>query len=134
MNRNRMSVCCASLMLAAMLAGCGKADNGAAAQADARPETSAASNSRIDTASKEKALPKECIEAEDAQRACTESMAAGFEKLGQAAAAKSLRDALPAEMEQARTRWMQVDDKDGLAKSCAAARDAIRAQPSCHRG
>jgi len=61
-------------------------------------------------------------------------MAAGFEKLGQAAAAKSLRDALPAEMEQARTRWMQVDDKDGLAKSCAAARDAIRAQPSCHRG
>lgn len=133
MIRTRISACCVSLTLLALLGGCGKAETNSAAQPDAKPDTTAPAMSSADTSSKEKALPKECIEAEEAQRACTETMAAGYERVGQPAAAKTLRDGFPAEMEKARTQWMQVEDKDGLAKSCAAARDAIRAQPACNK-
>ncbi|MFP3890502.1 hypothetical protein [uncultured Ralstonia sp.] len=107
-----------SLVLAALLCACGKQD-------DAIASTTVG----IDTA-----LPQACVEAEDAQRACTENQAAGYERVGQPAAAKQLRDALPKEMDAVRARWRSVASKDGLALSCAATRDALRAQPQCRKG
>ncbi|WP_231887573.1 hypothetical protein [Ralstonia mannitolilytica] len=79
-------------------------------------------------------LPKACLEAEEAHRMCTQTMAANIERSGQSAAAQRLRDALPQEMEQVRTRWRANPNKDGLAQSCAATRDALRAQPQCRPG
>lgn len=75
-----------------------------------------------------------CLEAEQAHRTCTETMAANVERSGQAAAAQRLRDALPKEMEVVRARWRANPHRDGLAQSCAATRDALRAQAQCRPG
>ncbi|WP_439668650.1 Lipoprotein [Cupriavidus necator] len=102
---------CLPVMLALAVAGCGKEEGHSVAASDA--------------------LPKACQEAEAAQRACTENMAAQLDKSGQAAAAQTLRDGLPGELESIRTRWAGVSDKDGLAQSCATVRDSFRDMPQC---
>ncbi|WP_454763249.1 hypothetical protein [Cupriavidus campinensis] len=110
----RLPVLCVSLAMAAMLGACGKED--------ATP---------ANAVGKEESLPKACVEAEAAQRRCTETMAASYERVGQAGAAKMLRDALPGELEKARASWSAVGDKEGLERACTSMRDALRAQPQC---
>ncbi|MBV8272132.1 MAG: hypothetical protein JO067_07650 [Cupriavidus sp.] len=129
MNHLRPSVLCVSLVTLALLGACSKQESPTATSAVSATNTT----STVSVSKKEHALPQECIEAEEAQRACTETLAAGYERLGQPAAARTLRDALPAEMEKTRAIWMQVADRDGLARSCAATRDGIRAQPQCNK-
>ncbi|EHP38718.1 hypothetical protein OR16_35537 [Cupriavidus basilensis OR16] len=101
--------------LVLLLGACGQAD------------TPAASSASV----KDTSLPKECEQAEAAQRSCTEHMASGYERLGQAAGARQLRDAFTKDMEATRTRWRDASDKEGLARSCATMRDSINAQPQC---
>ncbi|QET02973.1 hypothetical protein FOB72_13535 [Cupriavidus pauculus] len=86
------------------------------------------------TSGADDSLPKECVEAEAAQRACTEAMASGYDRLGQSAAAKTLREAIPQEMDKVRAQWRAIPDKENLARACAATRDGIRAQPQCNKG
>lgn len=111
---------CLALALAAVLGACGKKDD------------VASQNIATQTVGTDTDLPKECVEAEQAHRACTETMAANIEHAGQPAAAQQLRDALPKEMAGVRARWRANPNRDGLAQSCAATRDALRAQPQCH--
>lgn len=112
---------CLTFALAALLGACGKKDDAAS-----RDITTQAVGTDTD-------LPKACLEAEQAHRACTETMAANIERAGQPAAAQRLRNALPQEMEGVRARWRASPNKDGLAQSCAATRDALRAQPQCRQ-
>ncbi len=107
----RMPSICLAIALSCLLAACGKQEAAPAAA--------------------EAALPQSCVEAEAAQRACTEHMAGALERAGQAAGAKALRDAFAKEMAQTRERWRGVADKDGLAQSCAAMRSGLAAQPQC---
>jgi hypothetical protein len=107
-------------MLTALLGACGKKENAAS-----RDVTTQAVGTDID-------LPKECVEAEAAQRQCTETLATEFERVGRPDAAKQLRDSFTKEMESTRARWRAHANKDGLAKSCAMMRDGLRAQPQCH--
>lgn len=74
------------LALVALLGACGKKDDAIASN----------------TVGADTSLPQACLEFEDAQRACTENQAAGYERVGQPAAAKLLRDALPKALEDAR--------------------------------
>lgn len=107
----RIPLACLPVAIAFAVAGCGKEEGHSAAAGGA--------------------LPKACQEAEAAQRACTENMAARFEKSGQAAAARTLRDGLPKELETVRAQWASVSDKDGLTQSCTAVRDSLRDMPQC---
>ncbi|WP_431823500.1 hypothetical protein [Burkholderia sp. F1] len=126
MYSNRLRSVCLSLALAALLGACTKKEEVATQEVATREVGD-------QTAVKDTDLPKECIEAEQAQRECTEAMAAGYERVGHPEAGKLLRDALPKELEQARARWRSAPDKQVLAQSCAMGRDTIRAQPQCHR-
>lgn len=121
MYSNHLRSICLSLALVALLGACTKKEEVASREVGNQ------------TAVKDTDLPKECLEVEQAQRACTDTIASGFERVGQPAAAKQLRDALPKELDQARARWRAVSNKDHLAQTCAVARDSLRAQPQCHR-
>ncbi|CAJ0791026.1 hypothetical protein LMG7141_02452 [Ralstonia condita] len=121
MDSNRLRLTCAALALVALLGACTKKED--VANHDV---TAQAVGTDTD-------LPKECVEAEQAHRACTETMAANIERAGQPDAAQRLRDALPKEMEGVRARWRANPNRDGLAQSCAATRDALRAQPQCRQ-
>lgn len=121
MDSNRLRSVCLSLALLALLGACTKKEDVANREVT------------VPAVGKDNDLPKECIEAEQAHRVCTETMAANIERAGQSAAAQRLRDALPKEMEGVRARWRANPNKDGLAQSCAATRDALRAQPQCHQ-
>lgn len=105
------------LALAVLLSACGKKDDAVASNAVG-----------ADTS-----LPQACLELEDAQRACTENQAAGYERVGQPAAAKQLRDALPEALENARAQWRSAASKDVLAAACAAGRDSLRVAPQCQK-
>lgn len=111
------------------LAGCQRpapADGGPTSASSAAP-----SPGQPAPADASAALPAECLALEQAQRDCTEAMAAGYERAGQPQAAKALRDGIPAALQDLRRQWESAPDRAGLAASCAAARDAVRAQPQC---
>lgn len=122
MYSNRLRSVCLSLALVALLGACTK-----------KNEDMAAREVSSQTVNQGNDLPKECLEAAQAQRECTETMAAGYDRVGHPEASKQLRDALPKEMDKVMARWRSVPDKDHLAQSCAQTRDALRAQPQCHR-
>jgi len=111
---------CLALALTALLGACGKKND--VTSRDVTTQTVGADNG----------LPKECVEAEEAHRICTEAMATNMERSGVPVAAKQLRDAFPKEMEEVRARWRAQPNKEGLAQSCAMMRDGLRAQPQCH--
>lgn len=77
-------------------------------------------------------LPKACLEAEQAQRQCTETLAAEYERIGHPDSAKQLRDSLTTTLQSTRARWRAHADKDGLSRSCAMMRDGLRSQEQCH--
>ena len=66
---------------------------------------------------KDTSLPKECEQAEAAQRSCTEHMASGYERLGQGADA-ALRD----HRKSARLERIAGEQRDRLAECNVAAR------------
>ncbi len=113
--------------IAMMLAGCAKPDAGNAAGVAQPKAKEVAVSSTVADAN----LPKECFEAEEAQKACTGNQAANMTKYGQAAGAKQLMDALPVEMEKTKARWRANPNKDGLAQSCRMMRDMLRGAPQC---
>lgn len=122
MHSQALRTLCVAVTLTALLGACSKKDD------------VASRNVASPTVGTDADLPKECLEAEQAHRTCTETMAANIERAGQAAAAQRLRDALPKEMEAVRARWRANPHRDGLAQSCAATRDALRAQAQCRPG
>lgn len=123
----RLLVLSLSLIAAALLVGCGDRDAGAADQAADVSRSTPGANRQL----AERHLPEECQEALAEHRACVENIAASFERAGQVAGAKAMREALPAEVEETRARWLRMPSAEGLRQSCIAMRDTIRAQPQC---
>lgn len=123
----RLPAVFASLTLLALAGACGKRDAGTGSPAaDVSSSTPEVSRKQAD-----QGLPAECLEAEAAHRACVENIAASFERAGQVDGARKLRDALPAEVEEARARWLTAPSKEGLRLSCIAMRDGTLAFPQC---
>jgi len=121
MDSNRLRAVCLSLALVALLGACTKKEEVASHDVTAR------------TVGVDNDLPKECVEAEQAQRQCTETLAAGYERVGHPDLSKQLRDSFTKEMDSTRARWRAQPNKEGLAKSCAMMRDGLRAQSQCHQ-
>jgi len=120
MHQHPLRRLCLVLALTALLGACGKKEDVAS-----RDVTTQAVGTDID-------LPKACVEAEAAQRQCTETLATEYERVGHPDAAKQLRDSFTKEMASTRARWRAHANKDGLAQSCAMMRDGLRAQAQCH--
>lgn len=112
------------LALLALLGACEKQDAGTASQ----PAELRGSAPRVGISQAEQVLPKECVEAMDAHRACVENIAMSFERAGLVDGARELREALPAEVEEAYARWLTVPDREGVRLSCIAMLDAVRVQ------
>lgn len=114
----------AVLALLTLLGACEKQDASTASQAaDMHGSPPRASISQA-----EQVLPKECVEAMAAHRACVENLAVSFERAGQIDGARELREALPAEVEEAYARWLTVPSREGLRRECIVLLDAIRVQ------
>jgi len=136
MDSNRLRSVCLSLALVALRGACTKKPEVGNREVDSQEinarDVGGQSVSKQQASESGADLPKECKEAEQAQRECTETMAAGYERVGHPEAAKKLRDSLK-DLDAVRARWQAQPDKESLAKSCAMARDSLRAQPQCHR-
>lgn len=122
----RLPAIFASLTLLALLGACGKQDAGTASQAADMP----GSPPRVSTSRAEQDLPEECRQAIAAQRACTETLAAKYERIGHPEAAKGLRDELP-DLEKVAALWLTSPSMEYLRRDCIATRDGIQAAPQC---
>lgn len=110
---------CVSLVFTALLAACSKKEEVTSRDITAQ------------TVGMDGDLPKECVDALQAQRECTENLAAKYERVGHPEAGKQLRDALPKELDKVKAIWRSVQYKEELAKRCAMTRDSLHAQLQC---
>lgn len=122
----RLPAVFALLTLLTVLGACGKQD----ASTDNQDAKVPGSPAQVSTSRAEQDLPEECRQAIAAQRACTETLAAKYERIGRPDAAKTLRDELP-DLEEVVARWLAAPSMEGLRLSCIASLDGIRAMPQC---
>lgn len=111
----------------ALLSACGKHDANADNQAADMP----GSPPRVSISQAGQDLPRECLEAIAADRACADNFAMKLARVGQVANAKKMRDAMLAHAESKHARWLRAPDREALRPGCIAERDLTPKLPQC---